>query len=78
MAVADVCDAQKRFSPERDETYQQFLRIFSDYWNKRTSKEEMQNRIKELLKDEPDLVEGFEKFLSVKKFEESGGGGGGD
>lgn len=54
---------QKRFLPDREESYQQFLKSFQGYVDGRSDIEQMHNRIKELFKDEPDLVEGFEKFL---------------
>jgi histone deacetylase complex regulatory component SIN3 len=54
---------QKRLLPERDETYQQFLKIFADYVNCGRSIDEMQTCVKDLFKDERDLVDGFEKFL---------------
>jgi hypothetical protein len=56
---------QKRLLPERDEVYQQFLKLFSDFVGGGTSVDEILSRIKVLFKDEPDLVEGLEKFVPV-------------
>jgi histone deacetylase complex regulatory component SIN3 len=39
------------------------LKIFSDFSSGGTSVEVVSIRVKELFKDEPDLVEGFEKFM---------------
>jgi histone deacetylase complex regulatory component SIN3 len=66
---------QKRLLPERDATYQQFLKVFADKAGGKSSNEQMETEIKELLKDEPDLIEGFETFIRVtdqKKVEDEG------
>jgi histone deacetylase complex regulatory component SIN3 len=54
------------------------LKIFADYVNGGRSIEEMRNRIKELFKNEPDLVEGFENFLPRNNPEKKGLEAGGD
>jgi histone deacetylase complex regulatory component SIN3 len=47
-------------------TYQQFLKVFADKAAGKSSTEQVRTEIKVLLKDEPDLIEGFETFLPVK------------
>jgi histone deacetylase complex regulatory component SIN3 len=62
---------QKRLLPERDETYQQFLKLFSDYVGGK-SLEQMKSEMKELFKDDRDLIEGFEDFLPATNLKKEG------
>ncbi|PMD48619.1 hypothetical protein L207DRAFT_505652 [Hyaloscypha variabilis F] len=74
-AMAYISEVQKRLFPERDEEYQHFIKLFSDYIGGK-SLEQMQAEMKTLFKDEPDLVKGFEEFLPVpapKATEDKGG-----
>jgi len=47
-------------------TYQQFLKVFADKAAGKLSIEQVKTEIEVLLKDEPDLIEGFETYLPVK------------
>ncbi|PMD55960.1 uncharacterized protein K444DRAFT_617047 [Hyaloscypha bicolor E] len=46
--------------------YQQFLKVFADKAAGKSSTEQVRTEIKVLLKDKPDLIEGFETSLPVK------------
>jgi len=43
-----------------------FLKVFADKAAGKSSIEQVKTEIEVLLKDEPDLIEGFEKYLPVK------------
>ena len=58
-----------RLLPHRNETYQQFLKLFSDYIGGK-SLEQMKTEIKELFVYDHELVEGFESFLLDKNLEQ--------
>lgn len=67
--MAYVEEVQKRLLPDRNETYQQFLKLFSDYIGGK-SLEQMKTEIRELFVDDPELVEGFEGFLPDRNLEQ--------
>ncbi|KAE9376854.1 hypothetical protein N431DRAFT_436087 [Stipitochalara longipes BDJ] len=73
-AMAYIGEVQKRLLPGRDEDYQHFIKLFSDYIGGK-SLEQMQTEMKTLFKDEPDLVKGFEEFLPVNAPKETEGKG---
>jgi histone deacetylase complex regulatory component SIN3 len=50
------------------------LKLFSDYTGGKPL-EQMQNEMRELFKDDPDLIVGFEKFLPTSKSKKAEIGG---
>ncbi|KAF4636634.1 hypothetical protein G7Y89_g1440 [Cudoniella acicularis] len=65
QALGFISKVEAQFPKDKSDTYQQMLEILRAYREQEKTIRQVRVEIKELFKDEPSLIEDFEKFLPL-------------